>query len=218
MTPFTVEDEIKFWGRQMSEHMLFIHLDVHDETLKREAWSHKEAWTRLSSCPSNCSVTDEIILELDSTLEFQRRLLSMGDRSLYPSFLKHIISESLYFLNKLLGNGYSMQEEVAFWTSHHLGELSVQEKLLDPEEIQLSAIIRKFTDEIASLGEDRARMTMNISTIIDNYNTLEFKLGTDDIKSIISTTMLDHTIREGERALKIMQWFSSYENSITNLR
>lgn len=160
-TPFPLEDEIHFWGRQMLEHMLFLFLGLedYDYAFKNRSFKIHNDWNNfMKTCFWNRGIvpkSDLIVLgesdlkKLDkidmSTLEqllietekFQKDLLSVLGTGkwmgwIFPSLVEHMQKETDYFKRKINGPDFTASEEVKFINQHHGEEIGTTAQLIDP--------------------------------------------------------------------------------------
>lgn len=100
----------------------------------------------------------KLIKLLNETIEFIDNILNHMPKSyswtgwLYPSFLKHMKDETIYFLDKV--EGRHLEDEIQYIIKHHSEEIAVIAKLLDPE---------PKNDPIVKLLESYAKKAMNIT-------------------------------------------------------
>lgn len=96
----------------------------------------------------------EIINLLTETINAKKELL--GDLEtgtwlgwIYPSVVKHMLSEAEYFLKKISGKPFSLRNEIEFILNHHDEELGATAHLLDPGPDQQKTIetIRLYIHE-----------------------------------------------------------------------
>lgn len=159
------------------------------------------------------------ILDLiKQTYDYQETILFYIENNIWIGwlsyfFMQHLIKELLYFRDKVNGFGYNIDSETSFWLWHHRSEVEANEKLPDPLEENLSDKVKDFIDQIKELEEDvkRIRKGTNIHRlnkttqyILNEYlnQNMEIKDGILDktLLSNISLNLINHVIREGERA------------------
>ena len=231
MQIFSPINEIEFWGLQVCQHQLFIYaLLVNDDLIRQnnlpqnitpdifglrdEALNHYNHWLQILENvqdPNIVNITSDEILD---TLNYQNRISQVLLRGvflgyLYPSLLEHMTEETLYFQNKLRGEGYDLQKEVKFWLYHHKSETEVAKKQLDPKEEVTEATIQHFDEEIKKLQKNPELALREMGFVLDEYNKLGKELAVGIIGNKISTItpliVAEHAIREGVRAKQIFQ-------------
>ena len=152
--PLSIDDEINFWGRQLSDHCLFIYLGLVSDALvagklknnlKQDALDLHNAWTQALLAPQQQS----IIQLLRKTIQLKEKVLSELDKGpwigwISYSFVLHILNEARYFLDKVQGIKLTLNDEIKFWLYHHKSELEAEDKLIDPSEKALSKLIQAF--------------------------------------------------------------------------
>src|SRR5688572_50708 len=132
---FSFEDEFRFWGLQIKEHMLFMYQGLVEDVVKpnglrQEAAQLHNSWhTILSSNQiSQSNFRTQVMSLLNNTLNYQIRIQDLIKNNIWIgwlsySFLDHLISESNYFKNKILNPGYNLKYETEFWLLHHQTEI-----------------------------------------------------------------------------------------------
>ena len=166
---------------------------------------------------------DNIIVSIDKTQNYQliiQNLIKNGTMVswLSYSFLEHLIMELNYFLNKITNSNYDLKDEIKFWLWHHQSEFSAAEKLLDPSEEDLSITLKQYIEHVKILETDSLLLTKKkqvslnklnpytlevLSEYINYTNSLKDGIDTATILSSISPILINHVIREGERAITI---------------
>lgn len=172
--PFTIEDEIRFWGARVREHMIFIHLGlvtqaiednnipkktIHGKSynLREEATILKNLWTQLLE-KSNINI--ENVKELiTNTMTYQEQVQTYIFNGVWIgwlsySFMGHIIEELRYFWSKITGGGYNLEDEINFWLWHDDTEAAATVKLIDPSQIDLANQINGYINSTKVLRKD----------------------------------------------------------------
>ena len=168
---FPIEDEIFFWSRQITEHMLLLFLGLEDPTqeLKQQAFQLYRQWMAYLKtnfldkgieakpdlvvlAPDNLKLigqldTNEILELINQTEEYQTRLLSILGRNewigwIFPTLLMHMQKETIYFKRKLIGPPFTPEEEIAFINTHNGEEIGATGQLIDPAP-ENTALIQK---------------------------------------------------------------------------
>ena len=238
LSPFSNEEELDFWGNQIAEHMQFIYsglvesdlieqnnlekyLDDNIFGLRDESLDYYQRWIDiLESIKIGYDENENALFLIDETLNYQNKILGALDQSifigyLYPSLIEHMNEETTYLQNKLMGQGYNLEQEIAFWIDHHKGETAVAEKQLDPKEKRISDAIRTYDEYLEKLGEDPSQIRdyKDMEYVLQEYDKLGKSLLNKNIKgkvlSITPITLIEHAIREGKRAQQIFKWFNS---------
>ncbi len=235
-SPFTIRNEIQFWGRQIAEHQLFIysgmvnnniirdtntrHLERGVLNLRDEAMENHRIWQELSHSSNPAGKLDEVMDEIKRILDYQEYISETLKKGIflgwnYPSLIGHMTMETKYFLKKLRGEGYVFESEVRFWLEHHKGETAVAEKQLDPIETGLSKIIRDYDEELEKLQTDLVNTSRRLdedemSDVLQGYdrigNSLNWGAENAQLASITPIPVIKHAIREGQRAKQIFEW------------
>lgn len=210
-----VADDIEFWGRQESEHMLFMSLGLVDKDLKRRAEGLHNSWEAFRRGPRR--VNDAIPLVL-TTQEFKAQVLTRLNNGeflgwLFPLFVDHIRREGDYFLAALRGQKFDSCTEAQIWLTFMAEHSAFAAHLLDPSEAEE---IRKALELQSQLG---ALFHNCGSALSDQFKALTMKSGQDldayfnslgigkpdGAKSVIHPLLAEHVVREGRRFLQTMQ-------------
>lgn len=234
---FSFEDEFKFWGLQIKEHMLFIYQGLVEDqtkpnTLRQEAAQLHNSWHNMLEINplTQTNFKQTVIYLLDRTLDYQFKIQDLIKNNVWIgwlsySFLDHLINESNYFKDKISNPSYNLKREIEFWLLHHQTEIEASEKLIDPLEITLCEIIKIYVDEVKALRIDldfiNERSNLNINELSDETKDIleEYLIQTDGLKdgiitksilTNISLPLINHVIREGERAIQIFTLLGQY--------
>lgn len=213
----TAKNEIEFWGHQLSEHALFLHLGIEDKELKNRGLvlHNKFESFRKNMKHENISIKQmEKILPLIKELrEYKIEILSKLLEGqwvgwIFPLFARHIILESDYFLDNLQNISHTREEKVAFWNIINGEHAGFAAHLLDPSEEDLVDKAYELSKEFGTSVESERDMMVQISlrnaASLDKYNREAAKGIIDDksIMSVIHPALIKHVIREGERSIK----------------
>ena len=152
----------------------------------------------------------KLIKLIENTIRFQTLLADLIRGGIfigavYPSLLDHMNDESNYFLSKIKGNGYYLEDEVSFWLDHHKGETAVAGKLLDPKEEKLENIIKDYDKYIEELSTNPSILD-EMKGILNDYEKI-FR-GVPGNINIGYPLLVQHALREGRRAQEIFRWFA----------
>ncbi len=165
-TIFPLDDEIHFWGRQMTEHVmiLFLGLEDNDGKLKNKAFELYQRWKNFMTktfydngvvvtiktvflTPEDLAkVNGRIKLSdvndlIQQTISFKSEIINILEQGkwigwIYPSLAKHMLQEAEYFNRKVNGPAFSLMEEIQFSNNHHSTEMGATAQLIDPEPSQ----------------------------------------------------------------------------------
>jgi hypothetical protein len=163
---FPIDDEIHFWGRQMTEHLLILFLGLEDDggKLKNQAFELYQRWknfmtknfydkgivvnieTVFLSADDLEKINNKINLSdvnslIELTIKFKSQIISILDQGkwigwIYPSLAKHMLQEAEYFNRKVNGPAFTVTEEIQFSNHHHSTEMGATAQLIDPDESQ----------------------------------------------------------------------------------
>jgi hypothetical protein len=243
-SPFSVQDEIQFWGRQIAEHNLFLYQGlvngaIQEAKLKpiqlgNQSYNLREAglvfFNTWNQALNQMTPVDQVVSLLQDTLNYQNQVLqTLGQGTwigwLSYSFVEHIIMEARYFMSKLTGAGYQLPSEMDFWLWHNDTETAASVKLLDPTEVNLANQANQFINQTRQLraqllniqqGGNLAALDQATVQNLNEFgalgNTLRTGILNHTIKSNITPTLINHIIREGNRATQIFQWLNQTQN------
>ncbi len=220
VSPEIALDEINFWGRQMSEHALFLHLGLEDPQLKREGLVlHKQFESFRKSF--NKETMDRVLPLTRKLREYQVRVLQTLNTGkwigwIFPLFAQHITLELDYFVDKLNDVPYSDQDEIEFWNVINGDHAGFAAHLLDPSErelfIQADTLNQRFAAIVPSEKEMFRQISLKAARELDEYAIIaQAAMEQNKVRSVIHPVLLAHVIREGKRSIDIL-------NSLTDTR
>src|SRR5215468_3452056 len=116
---------------------------------------------------------------------------------IFPLFVRHVILELDYFVDKLNDIRYTDKEEIAFWNVINCEHAGFESHLLDPSEDELSATGRKFAKKIHNIVRSEKEMLLQISLKsakeLDEYNKkAQVGIASGKVKSVIHPVLIDH--------------------------
>lgn len=161
-SPFPLEDEIHFWGRQMMEHALFLHLGLEEANLKAEAMELHNKWKRfldkdyyskgIKVGPETIELSSDDLQKVDINIEkvnamiehtekFKSKVIrTLGEGKwigwIFPALALHMMKEAQYFKRKVNGPAFAPGEEIKFINEHHGEEMGTTAQLIDPNPAQ----------------------------------------------------------------------------------
>lgn len=116
-------EEVQFWGRQMMEHALFIHLLTQVEPFRTSAYEIFKRWERFLA-DLNEQNWREVYPLLRELRDFKQELIEHLQRCpapwlgwAWPAFLTHILREADYFALKLSQAAIDADDERRFWAT-----------------------------------------------------------------------------------------------------
>ena len=208
-------DDIEFWSKQLSEHVLFISLGLDNKELKRRAEALHQSWENFRKGPRR--VPDAIALVMatrDLKTEIHARLLN-GEWLgwLWPLFVDHIRREGDYFLGALQGTKFDPATECQIWLTFMGEHAAFAAGLLDASEAerihQAIALQGRFSELWkgcgAAMNEQLASLTTRSGMDLDTYFSALGVGKPGGAKSIIHPVLAEHVVREGRRFLQTMQ-------------
>lgn len=273
-TIFDIHDEIHFWGRQMSEHALFLYLGLEDvdHVLKNEAFEIHTKWNNFMNTIfynkgitvtsktvflngeelgklDNISISD--VTDLINLIEqFQNKILENLNQGkwigwVYPSLVRHMLKENVYFKRKINGPQLNLKEEIDFANDHHSTEMGVTAQLIDPspEQQPIIDIVRSYAlknmsmiknDNFPKWSEDDENILKGLKhSDDDTILTLSLRFGKEltkfaedtgqkidskQLKSIISPILANHAYREFARSAETLNSYKNETNISTRLK
>lgn len=226
---FPIEDEIYFWGRQMKEHALFLHLGLEDVDLKNEAFQIQNEWDAFmtinfkSTIDKTNKLTNnlekikrEVNKLIEKTSELNKRVILTLKTGkwigwIFISLAEHMQKETDYFARKISDRIFSREEEIKFINTHHSEETGTIAQLIDPSEKDVIEIVKLYTDRgeiLSNMSEHENLLLLSIkySSELEKFVAETGpKLKYGKIKSIISPILAEHAHREFERFTKTLR-------------
>lgn len=214
MTP---TQEFEFWGRQATEHALFMHLGLEDPALKKQAL---DIHNGLKSWYDTLQL-DPFLKNLETSMAFKRAVLARLNAGewlgwLYPDFVDHVLREEEYFLAKLSqgvggGRGMPANIETATWLRFMGEHAQFAAQLVDPTEAQAmsraAALARRFEGLHAgcthsTCGPQMVALSERAGRELDAFFS---GMKPAKPKSIIHPVLAAHVVREGRRFVETMR-------------
>ncbi|AEQ60766.1 hypothetical protein [Acanthamoeba polyphaga mimivirus] len=170
---FDLKDEVAFWGRQMMEHLLLLHLGLDEEELKNSALQNHMDWKRyltenffskgVNPGPDQAFLTTNELEKIgllnknvvngliDQTIQYKSKLVKTLNSGqwvgwIYPAMAQHMLEEAEYFKRKVNGPDYTPEQETKFVVHHHSTEMGATTQLLDPTEKDDIKIAKSYAD------------------------------------------------------------------------
>lgn len=154
MDVYAKADEIHFWGHQLMEHALFLHLGIVDDHLKtkglllHERWKlfmdyafpgieeHKIELDEGDRMSINFEILSEVFELIADTEKYKLEILSRLEAGdwigwIFPLFVRHLLRELYFFRDKLLGD-VTIEQEARFWNLINGEHAGFAAHLLDP--------------------------------------------------------------------------------------
>ena len=222
--PFPKLDEARMWSRQFLEHSLFMYLGIQDPIeLKNEARVLYNRWTSDIVPKVNAAATAEdawAILEqpLEELRAFKVKVrdltLEKGAGAvghLWTEFQNHIIMELDYFTSLMTGElsdtehvctNLKILADHAAFAIHMLGPSETA--LIEQAETAQKTLSDLHNQCVDDLTQTFLALSENAAAGLDTYLKTS-GIGTPRVKSIISPVLAGHVVREGMRALALIQ-------------
>ncbi|AYV84912.1 MAG: hypothetical protein Hyperionvirus54_2 [Hyperionvirus sp.] len=251
-----VIDESHFWIHQLMEHCLFLHLGLEEANLKAEALDlHNEAKSYLEMTFANKGIDAHKVF-LDATdlnkitnFDSSRALKLVGDIErftekivgllstnkwigwIFLSLAKHMLKETVYLKESLVGKKRTVGEEIEFANTHNMEEMEVTAKFLDPDVSNDEACKKVMgfakmnmpdwseRDKRILKGMDKEEVASYLMLSIKYGEELiafgkesSAKIDKQEIKSIISPVLAHHNEREFERFTRVLEKLKMFNN------
>jgi hypothetical protein len=211
-------DEIDFWSRQLQEHCLFVHLDLHDMALKTRAQELYQLWDQFRQHRKNMPSAEVAGHALGLALDTRGLLVHVHDRltkgqwigNLFPLFVDHVRREGDYFIEIMQHKASDTATTYKNWLVFMAEHAAFTAHLLDPTESakirQATAFIGEFErlhNGCGAINAQLIQLTETAGKELDSYFA-QLGVGTPKLRSIIHPVLAEHVIREGKRFLMII--------------
>ena len=212
---FDIANEIAFWGKQISEHCLFMSLGLTDKNLKQKADRLHNSWEAFLRGPRRAGDAIPLVI---ATRDFKTHVLERLNAGeflgwLFPLFIDHIRREGDYFLAALRGQKFDSCTEAQIWLTFAAEHAAFASHLLDPSEAEEIRRALELQSQLGALfhncggvvGEQFKTLTLQSGQDLDAYfNSLGIGKP-DGVKSVIHPSLAAHVVAEGRRFLQTMQ-------------
>lgn len=214
-------DPVKFWSVQFMEHGEFLYRLIDGDKypqLKQQAKQEQEKWMKVIQT-GNYSQVPALLqqLKLFKTDVLTRKLRGEDiSPALYPSLVKHMLSELSYF-ERLLEGRITPEEELQFLLQEAMEHTKLAGLMLDPTE-------KTLIDKTLGMGEDLEIAaddpfaSSSVDVYLDsNEAAIELYDGLQNRKVLAALTpkMLAHEIREGQYGATRLAHLNSLDNFLT---
>lgn len=207
-------NEFEFWGRQATEHALFLQLGFEDPALKAY-W--QQMYEALKAAYEQGDVNAFMVL-LDQSVTAKQELLKRLHAGewlgwLFPTFVDHVTHEEEYFAAKLRGS-IASNIETGVWLRFMAEHAEFASHLVDTTERAAMMKALELAGQFHGLeaacmrdcGASLAALSAQKGKELDAFFT-----GTTPTKplSVIHPVLREHVIREGRRFVDVMNRLSS---------
>lgn len=226
-SPFTLDEEIKFWDQQIMEHMIFVNSGLVEKEIKKQglpitlytnSLELAEEWQDLLISKPSLNYNEDVLDLATRTLSYQNEVKETQLNGhwigwLSDSFYNHINLELEYFIDKLNEEPFNIESELNFWFIERKTETEAIIKLLDPTEKNWEEKARIAIDVLDDADEsnddpDFLNLTLKAFTKLDKfYGQLGNDIKKNTVKTNIHPLLAAHVKREGERAIEIFKWY-----------
>jgi len=202
------EGEIAFWTRQLSEHALFLHLGLEVEPLKRDAGLIHRDWERARADPR----MDDILALARQLRVFKCEVLGRQLKGewvgwIFPLFTQHLVRELDLFVAEVT-TGLTPSDELCSWLRFLSEHASLAAHYMDPTEgnkvrraVEISLGIGQMVPNCRASDGQFIALSERAGQQLDTFMTNEVPTARGVIHPVLQT----HIIREGRRALAVMQ-------------
>ena len=218
---FSIEDEIHFWGQQMMEHALFLHLgleDTNETNYKAEALKVHNKWKNFmndnfKSNPQVITLSSQDVAKINIDLNKVKQLIDLTEKFnarvinvlksgkwigwIFISLAEHMQKETNYFNRKVFGPDLSKEEEIEFINTHHGEEMGATAQLIDPSEEKVIKIVQSYAHK--SMSE------INFNTPFPKKWTKEDEKILKEHHPTDQVTLLVLSIRYGKELIQFAQ-------------
>lgn len=201
-----LQDDIQFWGQQVTEHASFMNLLLEEPILKNEALMMQGSWEEI--IPSQ---NPELIVGmLNQTIPWKQNVLQRLRSGEWlgwalPSFVEHITFEEQYFLARLT-NGTSAQDDINSFVKIVKEHAAVVPKFIDItnpdislQSENLAKILEGLQQTCSTLGPECKIYSGRSFALADQF----FSRVVPTSMNIIPPTLAAHIVREGQRGMLI---------------
>jgi len=227
--PFGLQDEYLFWIVQMGEHAMFLSTALDATSLRllnkanlkeRGAKFYEQTLVAKNQkfTVANIPVTIQWLTALEQWLE-ELAVLSKTHwiGYVYPSVIQHYLSELRYFKMKLeVFAGQKelppLEQEIEYWNKWSEDHAALIARLLDPVEDAFFNDVLASKQEFTEILHEDLEIQAMINTSLSAIDELNSKFGVifnrlqgKNLVSIIHPALLAHIIREGNRALALLE-------------
>lgn len=200
-----LQDDIAFWGRQMSEHALFLHLLLQDPQLRAEAMRLHQLWQQ------TMMQNADISRPLSELIAFKQMVLGRLSRGEWlgwalPSFVQHILLEAEYFQRRLAA-GTSAGQDLQTWLQIVKDHADVGPKLIDPKANAYADQARPLSEKLGQLQRRCNLRTIEHTCLVEADQAFEqanqWVQGIPAGLNIVHPTLKAHILRENARGAQV---------------
>lgn len=232
-TPYQI-DEIHFWGRQLTEHCLLLHLGMVDESLQQKGKDLFSRWETfmIDNFYSKGVDGEKIVLENSDFLKIDKideniwvliddlrqykleiiRRLKNGQWLgwIWITFADHLLEELEHFEKKIKGIVIPKTEEIDFYNDMNSDHAALTAHYLDPipknqNLIQESMDYSHRKLELNAKDKAYLQLSIDFAKELDDFSLrLKNLMVKKQLDSIIHPVFIEHDIREGRRSIYML--------------
>lgn len=198
-----LQDDVKFWSRQMMEHALFLNLMLEDGSLKTEARRLQHLWADTIDC------NKDVRFPLQELILFKQEVLRLLNEGRWigwtlPSFVEHILKEAVYFQDRITV-GTSGQDDFNAFTMFVREHALVGPKLVDPKATGFDESAREAANSLMMLQQSCGAINdgclNRANEIIGSVN--QWVQTVPSNLNIINPVLTAHILRENNRGIQV---------------
>jgi hypothetical protein len=201
-----LDDDVRFWSTQMTEHGLFLHLMLEEPSLKAQALQLHQLWKRTMETGA------DPLPPLNELISFKQMVLGRLRSGQWlgwalPSFVQHIMYEAEYFRSRL-GAGTGSAADVNTWLQIVKDHADVGPKLLDP-------VINNYADQARPLSarigglQRMCSSALSHQCLSDADQALQqantWVRGIPAGMNIVHPALAAHILRENTRGIRVVR-------------
>lgn len=224
---------IKFFGRQLSEHALFMNLGLVDADLKGRADALHADWESFRGTIGDTATPELIAGAKELTGPLRAFTSEVHDRViggewlgwLEPTLLGHMNRELDYFVATVSAPSpkeglLAASDELCMWLRHNAEEAAFAAHLLDPKETvlirQAEAFVEKFEDLLDGCGSMEhgfVGLSEKAASLFDRYLSGS-GIGTPKVSSVVHPVLALHVLREVRMSVRVMDELRGKESKV----
>jgi hypothetical protein len=204
------------------EHALFLGLGLVSDSardLSRDAARNRAQWEAFRNGGTSGPARRAVALQLSADLAaIKTRVLERLEAGewlgwLFPSFVRHVLSELLWFTSALersvSGAPRESKADVSTWVVFMAEHAAFAAHLLDPREAKLIREARAILGALNGLGlcggslQSMVALGERAGRQLDQY-LVASGIGTPRVKSIVHPVLAAHVVREGRMFIDVL--------------
>lgn len=227
MSDPAVYEEIMFWARQMQEHATWIARGVVEDELSRyQGKQLSERWKQFRIQllnQANVQTLEPLLVSLlmdtrDYMVQQYDLITTSGEYNgyNYPSLFHHFLQEMMYFVKKISGVSFTLEDELKFWNDTSEEHADMNHRMTDVTETRFDTLNQQFAQQFQSLGhvQDVTDLFHASKSLHDQFDecvkTMAYLIDMGSYQGVIHPMFIQHLMREQQRAQYVLaQWDAS---------